>query len=100
MSLRMSEPNMHIRIDVYKPSGKWYTGQDVYHDTNIPLHDPSFARFIADHLPAHYDGGFVVVTDCEDGVGFHNSLHLYDSLPKTAKFNGEDGSEEVGWRMT
>lgn len=94
MSLRMSEPNMHIQIDVYKPSGKWYTGQDVYHDTDIPLHDPSFARFIADNLPAHYNGGFVVVTDCEDGVGFHNSLHLYDSLPKTAKFNGEGGEKK------
>lgn len=73
---------MHIQIDVFKPSGKWYTGHDIYRDTDIQIYDPSFLQFIADNLPGHYEGGFVVVTDCEDGVGFHNTLYHYDNLPK------------------
>lgn len=81
----MSKPDnsaMHIRIDVYKPSGKWYTGHDVHSDVDIPLYDSSFNQFIASNLPGHYMGGFVVVSDCEDGDGFHNVLLHYDDLPK------------------
>lgn len=71
---------MHIRIDVYKPSGKWYTGHDVRNTVDIPMHDAAFKRFIVDNLPAHFSGGFVVVSDCEDGAGFHNVLYHYDDL--------------------
>lgn len=65
---------MHIRIDIYKPSGKWYTGHDVRHDANIPIHEPAFMRFVKEHLPAQYGGSFIVVTSCDDDPGFHNML--------------------------
>ena len=72
--------NMHIRIDVYKPTGKWYTGHEVTNPFDIPLHDSRFNNFITDNLPAHFAGGFVVVSDCADGAGFHNGLLRYDDL--------------------
>ena len=77
----MPENNgMHIRIDVYKPSGKWYTGEDIHHNTNIQLYEPAFKQFVKDHLPAQYRGSFIVVTSCDDDPGFHNCLYRYDEL--------------------
>ncbi len=73
-------PELIIRIDVYKPSGKWYTGEVVTNEKDIPLHDPAFKTFIDTHMPAHYGEGFVVVTDCANGQGFHNHLFKYDPI--------------------
>lgn len=70
---------MHIRIDVYKPTGKWYTGHDVT-APEIPLYKPEFNKFIRDNLPAQYGGGFVVVTDRDGSFGFHNHLFQMSDL--------------------
>lgn len=71
---------MHIKIDVYKPSGKWYAGENVRHNIDIPIYEPAFNEFVKEHLPAQYGGGFVVVTSCDDDPGFHNVLLRYDEL--------------------
>lgn len=75
----MSNPTggVHVTIAVYKPTGKWYTESEVRSDKDVPIYDPEFKKFILKNLPAHYDGGFVVVRSCDDDPGFHNVLYVY-----------------------
>lgn len=78
----MELERMKLTIDVYKDSGKWYTGHTVTHTENIDIWDERFKEFIRDNLPAKIGEGFVVVKDVDrvPHDGFHNCLLRYSEL--------------------
>lgn len=75
---------MSITIDVYKSSGKWYTGETV-EGPDLDIWDPEFDQFIWDHLPARVSDGYIVVKDTGAGSGFHNCLLRYEDLKRMTK---------------
>lgn len=68
---------LHISIDIYKQSGKWYTGSEATNPTDIPSWEESFREFLCDNLPARIGEGYIVVKDFPDGEGFHNHVYQY-----------------------
>lgn len=73
---------MKIAIDIYKDTGKWYTGCLVIHEENIPMWDPRFKALIRNSVPANIGGGYIVVSDAHDSdpMSFHNVLYTYQQL--------------------
>lgn len=73
---------MKLTIDVYKNSGKWYTGDTVSSTEEYDIWDEKFKCFIRDHLPAKIGEGFVVVKDVDltKYPGFHCVLYRYSDL--------------------
>lgn len=74
---------MEVTIDVYKDTGKWYTGETV-EGPDINLWEHAFEQFVWDHLPARIGDGYVVVKDTGKGSGFHNCILLYKNLKRCA----------------
>ena len=74
--------NMKLEIDVYKDSGKWYTGHTVTYTENIDIWDERFKDFLRNNLPARIGEGFIVVKDVDhiSHDGFHNCLLRYSEL--------------------
>lgn len=69
---------LHISIDVYKASGKWYTSGEAANPTDIPIWDEdTFREFLCSNLPARIGEGYIVVKDFPDGDGFHNHVYQY-----------------------
>jgi len=87
---------MHISIQVYKDTGKFYTNCEVTHPEDIPLWSDRFRKFIRDHLPAQYSGGFVVVNDMPDEKGFHCALYRIDDLISEGSSSNADAANSTG----
>lgn len=73
---------MKIAIDVYKATGKWYSGCIVIHEEDIPLWDPRFEALIRNSVPANIGEGYIVVSDAPDSdpMSFHNVLYRYENI--------------------
>lgn len=74
---------LHITIDIYKETGKWYTQEVVAHPIDLKLWTEEFRQFIRSHITGQYSGGYVVIHDLPDGEGFHNALIKFDELLPT-----------------
>lgn len=71
---------LHVSIDIYKPSGKWYAGGEATNPTDIPCWEETFKEFLLSSLPAHIGDGYIVVKDFPDSEGFHNHLYRYADI--------------------